>query len=133
MENPKAFKVSAFSIVPVFFFLALTYWFFGFNLPESIVAWVYWSGVTVVIGMMTTWFIKEEVDIEWGLIAGASRWIFVAVAFSIKGILEFLGFGNPIVGSFDRIITLQFVFELPAMILGYVVGVKIFEEIEKRR
>jgi hypothetical protein len=127
-EYEDSLKASILSILPIFVALIPSYYYFGFELPPAF-EWVVWSVVTVIVGLVVTEYIREEVDYRWAVFAGISRWIFVAVTFTLKAVAE--SAGVEVVSSMSRILTYQFASELPLMIIGYAVGVFLFKQTEK--
>lgn len=125
----KGVSVSLLAIIPVFVYLSATYIFFGHQLPPEPLTWAYWSLVTFAIGFAVTEFWRDEVDRKWAVQAGTARWIFVISAFALTELTKALGLGG--IGDFSRLLTAQFLFELPAMILGYYTGLLVYEKLEE--
>ena len=117
--------------MPVFALLLLNYLYFGLEIPTEVPVYLFFGFLTVLSGFVANFYLRDEVDAIWAIESGLFRWLFIAVAFTAKGVLESFS-SIEVIGEFSQIITLQFLWELPAMIAGYLIGLKIYELLRGR-
>lgn len=127
-SEEKSIAVSLLSIVPVFGLLILNYLYFGLEVPVEPFVYILYGILTVIVGIGVTVFFGEEVSYRWVIDAGLGRWLIIAAVFTLKGIVENLS-SFDVAGSFSQIITLQFLFEIPAMIGGYLIGYELYRRV----
>lgn len=117
--------VSTLAVIPVFAVLLANYAFFGLEIPTEILPYALLGTLTIITGLLITEYRDISVGYQWAIESGTLRWLFIIIIFSSKGITEsFSTLDLP--GSFSQLMTYQFLFELPAMIGGYLIAYEIY-------
>lgn len=128
LEDYKHYTVSALAIIPVFLLIIPTYIFFGYVVPTNPFSYIYFALITFLMGLVSYYYVNDkEIDSFWALKAGVLRWFFVTAIFFLTEVVNRIGLSSLTVGELERILTLQFAFELPAMIVGYWIALKLYE------
>lgn len=115
---------SSIAVIPVFALLIINYAVFGLDTPTAPDTYLIFGSLTVLCGVIVTSYLGSRVGLEWAIESGLLRWGVLAAAFTMKPLLDVVLFDVP--GEFAQIITFQFLFEIPAMVGGYLVAVGIY-------
>jgi hypothetical protein len=116
--------VSALSIVPVFLLLLVNYRLFGVEIPNRISIYLFYSFLTIVSGVIGFRAVGD-LDKRWAVYSGLIRWVLAGLLFlSARLLAAVSGVPDPV--SWTKVLTLQYLFEIPAMVLGYWIGSRIY-------
>lgn len=115
---------STLSIVPVFLFLLVNYRLFGLEVPSRFSIYLFYSFLTIVSGV-AGFRAVGDLDNRWAVYSGLIRWMLAGLLFLSARLLAAVT-GVPDPASWTKVLTLQYLFEIPSMMLGYWVGSRIY-------